>query len=51
MPMHEPFPFEMEHLLYRVGLEVLTVYGDFSERPFTDDSRDAIWLACEPDNK
>ncbi len=45
MPMHVPFPFEMEHLLCRAGLEVLNVYGDFSEHPFAENSRDMIWLA------
>lgn len=51
MPMHTIFPFEMEHLLYRIGLEVITIYGDFNGHPFADDSRDAIWLVREPESK
>jgi SAM-dependent methyltransferase len=51
MPMHVVFRFEMEHLFNRVGLQVLNVYGDFSEHPFADNSSNMIWLARKPDNK
>jgi SAM-dependent methyltransferase len=49
MPMHVPFRFEMEHLLSRAGLQILNIYGDFEEHPFTDASPDMIWLAQEPE--
>ena len=48
MPMHVVFRFEMEHLLRRVGLQVLHTYGDFYEHPYGEDSPDMIWLALEP---
>jgi ubiquinone/menaquinone biosynthesis C-methylase UbiE len=50
MPMHVVFRFEMEHLLCRVGLQVLHTYGNFYEHPYGEDSSDVIWLALEPAN-
>ena len=51
MPMHVVFRFEMEHLLYRAGLHVLQLYGDFYEQPYVEDSSNMIWLALEPANE
>jgi SAM-dependent methyltransferase len=51
MPMHVIFRFEMEHLLCRIGFQVVDIYGDFSEHPFADNSSDMIWLACKPDKE
>jgi ubiquinone/menaquinone biosynthesis C-methylase UbiE len=48
MPMHVVFCFEMEHLLNRVGLQILNTYGDFYEHPYAEDSSDMIWLALQP---
>ena len=48
MSMHVAFPFEMEHLLCRVGLSIQNLFGDFYEQPFTESSSDMIWVALEP---
>ncbi len=43
--MHCVFRFEMEHLLARVGYEILAVYGDFFEHELANDSSEMIWVA------
>jgi ubiquinone/menaquinone biosynthesis C-methylase UbiE len=45
MRLHCVFPFEMEHLLSRVGLSIEAVYGDFFKSELTDESGHMIWLA------
>ena len=45
---HVVFPFEMEHLFARVGLDLKILYGDFFEHPLAEDSPDLIWLARRP---
>jgi SAM-dependent methyltransferase len=42
------YRYEMEHLLARSGFEVEALYGDFDERPLTEDSREMIWVARKP---
>ena len=42
------YRYEMEHLLARSGFEVDAVYGDFDERPLTEDCREMIWVARKP---
>jgi ubiquinone/menaquinone biosynthesis C-methylase UbiE len=39
------YRYEMEHLLARSGFEVEALYGDFDERPLTEDCREMIWVA------
>lgn len=43
--LHCIFPFEMEHLLKRVGFSVTAVYGDFMKSELTRASGQMIWLA------
>ena len=45
IPLHAIFPFEVEHLLARVGFEIETVYGDFYKSELTDSSPSMIWVA------
>jgi ubiquinone/menaquinone biosynthesis C-methylase UbiE len=42
--MHCIFPFEMEHLLRRVGFSIQAVYGDFFKSKLTSASGQMIWL-------
>ncbi len=37
--------FELEHLLARCGLEVETLYGDFTRGPLRDDSKEMVFVA------
>jgi SAM-dependent methyltransferase len=46
MHMHCIFPFEMEHVLGRVGFSIEAVYGDFYKGAFRQDSSQMIWIAC-----
>ena len=43
--LHVVFPFEMEHLLARVGFEVEALYGDFFQNKLQNTSPDMIWVA------
>ncbi len=43
--LHCVFPFEMEHLLARVGFRDIVVYGDFFAGKLRADSTDMIWVA------
>jgi len=43
--LHCIFPFEMEHLLKRVGFSVEAVYGDFFKNELTSYSEQMIWVA------
>jgi ubiquinone/menaquinone biosynthesis C-methylase UbiE len=43
--LHCVFPFEMEHLLARVGFQLEAVYGDFFRGPLSDTSTEMIWVA------
>lgn len=45
MALHCVFPFEMEHLLARMGFEGRVVYGDFFKNPLEENSSEMIWLA------
>jgi ubiquinone/menaquinone biosynthesis C-methylase UbiE len=45
MALHCVFPFEMEHLLARVGFAENVVYGDFLKNPLLESSSEMIWLA------
>lgn len=45
--LHCVFPFEMEHLLARVGFRDAVVYGNFSGSALRDDSTDMIWSATK----
>jgi len=45
MQLHCIFPFEMEHLLKRVGFSIEAVYGDFFKGELTNESEQMIWLA------
>jgi hypothetical protein len=45
MALHCVFPFEMEHLLARVGFAEKVVYGDFFKNPLLESSSEMIWLA------
>lgn len=45
MQLHCIFPFEMEHLLIRVGFSIEAVYGDFFKNDLTSESEQMIWLA------
>jgi hypothetical protein len=45
IPLHCVFPFEMEHLLARVGFEERVVYGDFFKNPLRETSSEMIWVA------
>jgi ubiquinone/menaquinone biosynthesis C-methylase UbiE len=42
------YRYEMEHLLRRSGFEIEALYGDFDERPLTEDCREMIWVARKP---
>lgn len=42
---HCVFPFEMDHLLARVGFRDVAVRGDFFGGELRDDSTDMIWIA------
>lgn len=44
--LHVVFPFEMEHLLARVGFDVEALYGDFFRHELQNMSTDMIWVAC-----
>ena len=46
--LHCIFRFEMEHLLNRVGLEILSVYGDFYKQELNNTSGNMIWIARNP---
>jgi ubiquinone/menaquinone biosynthesis C-methylase UbiE len=46
--LHCIFPFEMEHLLARIGLIDHIVYGDFFKNPLSKNSSDMIWVARKP---
>ena len=39
------FRWEMHHLLRLCGFEVLSLYGDFDEGPFTEESDQMVWVA------
>ena len=43
--LHVVFPFEMKHLLARVGFEVEALYGDFFQHDLQNTSPDMIWVA------
>lgn len=43
--LHCIFPFEMEHMLKRVGFFIEAVYGDFFKTKLTSESSQMIWLA------
>ena len=43
--LHVAFPFEMKHLLARVGFEVEALYGDFFQHELQNTSPDMIWVA------
>jgi len=45
MRLHCLFPFEMEHLLNRVGFSIERVYGDFFKNELTNESDQMIWIA------
>ena len=49
VPLHCLFRFEVEHLMARVGLDVLATYGDFFGHPLSDDSSEMIWVAVNPE--
>lgn len=42
------WPAEMRLLLERSGFEIESLYGWFDERPFTEESREMIWVARKP---
>ena len=42
--LHSIFRFEMEHLLARVGLATVAVYGDFFRHPLEDKSPQMVWV-------
>ena len=42
--LHCIFPFEMEHLLKRVGFSIEAVYGDFFKSKLSNESEQMIWL-------
>jgi SAM-dependent methyltransferase len=42
--LHVVFPFEMKHLLARVGFEVEALYGDFFQHELQNTSPDMIWI-------
>ena len=46
--MHCVFRFEMEHLLARVGFEILAVYGDFLKHELNNDSSEMIYVVHRP---
>ncbi len=41
------YRYETEHLLARSGFAVQTLYGGFDRRPFDENSREMIWVACK----
>lgn len=43
--LHCIFPFEMEHLLARVGFQVEARYGDFAGGALSETSSEMIWIA------
>jgi len=43
--LHCVFPFEMEHLLRRVGFYVEAIYGDFFKNELASESEQMVWLA------
>jgi len=45
MRLRYVYRYEMEHLLALCGFEVEALYGWFDRRPFTDESREMVWLA------
>jgi len=45
MRLHCIFPFEMEHLLKRVGFSIQAVHGDFDCSALSDKSNQMIWVA------
>jgi ubiquinone/menaquinone biosynthesis C-methylase UbiE len=47
--LHCVFPFEMEHLLARVGFTLEHLYGDFFRHPLEDTSSSMVWVANKPD--
>ena len=47
--LHCVYPFEMEHLLARVGFRLENVYGDFFGHPLEDKSSNMIWVASKPE--
>jgi SAM-dependent methyltransferase len=47
--LHCVFPFEMEHLLARVGFRLEGVYGDFFRHPLEDKSSSMVWVADKPE--
>jgi hypothetical protein len=48
MHFHCIFPFEMEHLLKRVGFAFEAIYGDFSLNSFENKSPHWIWVVRNP---
>lgn len=42
------YRYEMEHLLVRAGFDIEALYGDFDERPLTEECREMIWVARKP---
>ncbi len=45
--LHCLFPFEMEHLLARLGMAAEAVHGDFQRGELSDNSSEMIWVARE----
>jgi SAM-dependent methyltransferase len=43
--LHVVFPFEMKHLLARVGFEEEALYGDFFQHELQNTSPDMIWVS------
>jgi SAM-dependent methyltransferase len=42
--LHCLFRFEMEHLAYRAGFQVETIFGDFFKNDLEDESSEMIWM-------
>jgi len=47
-PMRYYFPFELEHLVARAGLDLVAMYGDFARTPLGDASPELVVLARAP---
>ena len=45
MRLRYVYRYEMEHLLALTGFEVEALYGWFDGTPFTDESREMVWIA------
>jgi len=44
-PFHYFFRYEMEHLLRLCGFKVIDLFGNFDKSPFTNESREMIFVA------